>query len=427
MRSSSVLKCLAVLVLFTSMKAATGQNAVSDWDAIALNTIVVSAGKSPAVAPVYFAYVDVAMYDAANSIDHRFTSFAVRVKPHRGASVDAAVVAAAHDVLSHYFPSQAAALDAAEANSLAVIGNSQSELDGVSVGQAIAAQWIALRTGDGLEAPITFVWGHGPGIWEPVPPFPPPAAPWMAQFTPFTFEVASQFLPVIEPPLPLNSKEWAEDFNITKTYGALNSTVRSPAQTEIGLFWADHTAAQYSRALRALIAQQHLGTADAARLAAMSNIALADSLVACMNAKYHYAFWRPYTAIHDADTDSNPETVADATWLPLDVTPGHPEYPANHGCATQALMMTLRDFFHRDKIPYTVTSNVTKTTHNFTRFSDVVLEVDAARIYGGLHFRHSVLQGNELGREVTRHMLEHDFKPSKDDSADDNQEEGDRH
>jgi hypothetical protein len=423
---SRVLKCFAVFVLFTSMKTALGQNAVSDWDAIALNTIVVNAGKSPAVAPVYFAYVDVAMYDAANSIDHRFTSFAVRLKPPRGASVDAAVVAAAHDVLSHYFPSQAAALDAAEANSLAAIGNLQSELDGVTVGQAVAAQWIASRTGDGLEAPITFVWGHGPGIWEPVPPFPPPAAPWMAQFTPFTFKVASQFLPVVEPPLPLSSGQWAEDFNITKTYGALNSTVRSPAQTEIGLFWADHTAAQYSRALRALIAQQHLGTADAARLAAMSNIALADSLVACMNAKYHYAFWRPYTAIHDADTDGNPDTVADATWLPLDVTPGHPEYPANHGCATQALMMTLRNFFHSDNIPYTVTSNVTKTAHNFTRFSDVVLEVNAARIYGGMHFRHSVLQGNVLGRTVAQHMLEHNFKPSKHDNDDDTEQERDR-
>jgi hypothetical protein len=98
----------------------------------------------------------------------------------------------------------------------------------------------------------------------------------------------------------------------------------------------------------------------------MRSRVLADSLVACMNAKYHFAFWRPYTAIHDADTDGNPETVADATWLPLDVTPGHPEYPANHGCATQALMMTLRDFFHSDKIPYTVTSNIIKTTHNFS-------------------------------------------------------------
>src|SRR5207249_417383 len=108
--------------------------------------------KSPPVAPVYFAYVSVAMYDAANSIDHRFTPFAVSVKAAAGASQDAAVIVAAHDVLMHYFPLQQSTLDAAEVTSLAAIPDGESKTDGIAVGVAVAAQWLAIRAGDGLEA-----------------------------------------------------------------------------------------------------------------------------------------------------------------------------------------------------------------------------------------------------------------------------------
>jgi hypothetical protein len=181
-------------------------------------------------------------------------------------------------------------------------------------------------------------------------------------------------------------------------------------QTEIGRFWSDNGSAQYSRAFRDLVTTQHLDTSDAARLDAMSNVIFADSVVACMNAKYHFAFWRPYTAIHDADTDGNPDTVADPNWVPLDPTPGHPEYPANHGCGTEALMDALTAFFDTDEVPYVVTSAVTGTTHTFTSFEDVVSEVDQARIFGGMHYRNSVKQGNRLGRWVAEYILKHNFK-----------------
>ena len=419
MQRFSIALGLAAVVLFNSQISRA--DAVSDWDAISLNTIVVTAKKGPPVAPVYFAYTEVAMYDAANSIDHRFTPFAVSLNAPAGASQDAAVIVAAHDVLAHYFPLQQSTLDAAEGTSLAAIPGGQSKTDGIAVGVAVAAQWLALRAGDGVEAPVVYTPGHGPGIWEPVPTFPapppntppPPVAPWLPQFKPFALNSADQFLSEMEPPPALSSQEWVDDFNLTKAYGALNSPVRTASQTEIGRFWADHTGAQYSRAFRNLVATQHLGTADAARLGAMQYVALADSLTACFDAKYHFAFWRPYTAIHDADTDGNPDTVADPNWVPLDPTPGHPEYPAAHGCATEALMDTLTAFFGTNQVPYTVTSSVTATTHNFSSFRDVVREVDAARIYGGMHYHHSVVQGNVLGRKVAHHILKNYFLPAE--------------
>jgi hypothetical protein len=404
-----VWKAAAIGLLALSPVLSRSQNAVADWDAIALHSIVTVGLKSPAASFIFFAYVDVAVYDAVNAINHRNRPFAVHLDAPRGASIDAAVIASAHDVLVHLFPAQQADLDADEIASLNALSNSQSKAEGISVGRAVAAKWIALRANDGLEAPITYVWGSGPGIWEPVPPFPPPVTPWMADYTPFTFASASDFLGTVAPPLRLNSRKWADDFNLTRTYGALNGSVRTPEQTEIGRFWADHPGAMYSRALGVLISEQNLDTVESAKLAAITNVTLADPLVACFNAKYHYAFWRPYTAIHDADTDRNPSTVADPNWLPLDTTPGHPEYPAAHGCGTGALAVALRTYFQRDDVHYQVTSSVTSTTHDFHQFRDLVFEVDEARIFGGMHFRHSVLQGNIMGTAVACHVLKSHF------------------
>src|SRR5262249_34479793 len=187
-----------------------------------------------------------------SAIDHRFQPFAVRVDASRGASEDAAAASAAHDVLVHYFPSQVTTLDTALASSLAGIADGRSKTDGIQVGQAVAAQWLALRSGDGLEAPPTYTPGQGPGIWDPVPtyPAPPPNAPpapvgvWMTQFKPFALMSADQFLADIPPPPPLKSTAWTTSFNLTKAYGELNSTVRTAAQTEIGRFWTDDAAAQ---------------------------------------------------------------------------------------------------------------------------------------------------------------------------------------
>ena len=393
------------------------QNPIADWHAV-MESSVASTGRKNVVALPYFAYVDVAMYDAVNSIDELFQPFAVNVHAPRGASKDAAAASAAHDVLTHYFPAQAATFDAALANSLAAVPDGESKTDGINVGKAVAAQWLTLRAGDGLEAVIVYTPGHGPGIWEPAPtyPAPPPNTPpapvgvWMTQFKPFAMHSADQFLAEVRPPLALTSEAWARDFNRTKDYGAHNSVVRTTSQTEIGLFWTDNAAAQYSRAFRGLIASQGLDTAAAARLAAMYSVAASDAGTACMNAKYHFAFWRPYTAIHDADTDGNPGTAADPNWIPLAVTPGHPEYPANHGCVTEAVMDAMTEFFETDEIPFSVTSTVTGTTHSFDSFEQVVSEVDNARIYGGMHFHHSVKEGNRLGRMVTEFVLKHHFR-----------------
>jgi len=411
MKFSFVSRFISVCVGLLVPASALSQNVAADWNAIGRTTIVTVGQKPPSSSGIFFAYEAVAMYDAANSIQRRYQPFAVSVDAPKGASVDAAVVAAAHDVLVHYFHNQQGVLDALEVNSLSQIADSQAKTDGIAVGQAVAQRWNELRTGDGLEAPIQYVWGHGPGIWEPVPPFPPPATPWLPYFKPFTYAHGSDFRSQVPPPPALNSVIWALDYNITKYYGALEGSLRTPKETEIGRFWSDHPLAQYSPAIQRLIADRKLSTMQAARLMAMTYVSYEDALIACFDAKYYYAFWRPYTAIHDADTDGNPFTTPDPNWVPLVVTPGHPEYPAAHGCGAGAFGVAVAQFFHTDAVPTHFSSAVTGTTHDFPKLSDEAQEAGLARIYGGMHYLTSVLEGDTLGKTVARHVVSHYFQP----------------
>ena len=152
-----------------------------------------------------------------------------------------------------------------------------------------------------------------------------------------------------------------------------------------------------------------------ARMLAMAHVAGGDAMIACFDAKYHYWFWRPYQAIHLADTDGNPDTVADPTWQPLGATPNFPEYPSAHACHSTAVVRALDAFFGTDKVSLTLTSRapgVTMRTHTYRRLHDVVKDVDWARVFVGFHFRSSDLQGSALGRKVGRYVARHYFQPA---------------
>ena len=404
---------------------AAAQNVVTDWNGIAVQTSAVNAKVPAGATALNLAIMHLAVYDAVNSIDGRFRPYAVKLQPAQGASEEAAAAAAAHRVLVSLFPDQQAALDTSYDASLALILDGSSKTDGIAIGEAAALAILALRANDGRNVNVTFVPGTGPGEYQLTPPaFAPPAIPWLAQVTPFTMKSPSQFRPVQGPPA-LNSFAWVADYNTTKILGDINSTVRTPQQTEIGLFWGvENPQTQTNRAFRALATQQNLDTADAARYFAIVETAGADSSIACFDAKYFYHFWRPITAIRAGDTDGNPNTIQDANWTPLAVTPNHPEFPAAHGCYTKATTEALRRFFGTDNISITYTSTATGTTHTFAHFSDVMTEVAAARVYGGMHYPSSVLAGEKIGSKVARQLLSHFFRSVYDQDASASEDSG---
>lgn len=408
----------AGVLTLTAAGAVTAQNPVIDWNNIAITTALAA---SQATAPgsnsqvgsfVYLAYVHLAMYDAVNAIDHRFQSYGSHLSAPADASKDGAAIAAAYYTLTRYFPDQAATLLTQYNAALAAIPDGSAKADGIAIGQAAANSIIGIRTGDGRGASVPYTWPGvpTPGIWIPTPPaFAAPALPWLSQMVPFTMNSPSQFRP--EPPPALTSTEWADDYNRTKTLGAINSTVRTPEQTEIGLFWTDHSGKQYARAFRALATAQGLDVSDSARLFATLYTTVADAGIGCWDGKLFYSFWRPITAIRNGSIDGNANTVADPAWTPLGVTPNHPEYPAAHGCVTGSVASALKNFFGTPHVTLVVTSAVTGTTHTFTSTKDLETEVENARIYVGFHYHHSVVQGGVLGMKVANEVSRNYFLP----------------
>jgi hypothetical protein len=401
------------MILFASA-GLQAQNVVIDWNNIASTTIITHAKESSTASGVWFAYVQLAVYDAVNAIDRRHRPYLFTTDAPDGASKDAAAVAAAHRVLANYFPAQQASLDAQFASSLAAISDTPANISaGVTVGEQAAQALIVARFHDGLLAAVPYAPPVGPGFWQRTPPaFAPPIAPWLGQMEPFTMTSATQFFPD-EGPDALNSEVWIDDYNQVKALGALNSITRTPQQTEIGLFWTEHTGQQYARAFRNLATLKSLDTSDTARLMAMLWTGYADSVIGCWNAKFSFSFWRPVTAIRAGG--GNPQLTGDPAWTPLASTPAHPEYPAAHGCVTGAVSTILAGYFGSQKVQFSVDSLVTHTTHTYDSTNDLMKEVEAARIYAGFHYHHSVVEGRELGRKVAHQLMKEFFRRSNED------------
>jgi hypothetical protein len=400
-----------VLATLLASTQSLAQNVVTDWTGIASNTIVAKGGKPSATSSVWFAYSSIAVYDAVNAIHRQFQPFYYRAAAPRDASDEAAVVAAAHRVLVNYFPAQQLTLDGMFQDSLGKIkAGPDAKIAGIAVGEAAAVALIAARAGDGLEASVPYTPGTGPGVWQPTPPnFAPALTPWLGQMRPFTMTSASQFLP--SGPTALTSEEWIDDYNEVRILGEADSTVRTPEQGEIGLFWTEHTGQQYARAFGYLAENYKLDVMDSARMMAILWTGFADAAIGCWNAKFTYNFWRPVTAIRVGG--GNSELVADPDWTPLGTTPSHPEYPAAHGCVTGAVSSLIRDYFTTPKVHIVVDSlafNDGIHTHTFEDTRDLFEEVFWARIYAGFHYRHSLEDGGTLGKRVSKQLFRRHFR-----------------
>ncbi len=407
--STTVVCCLAAMVIpATAVRADT----VLDWNIHASNAIVTVGLQSPPRAYIRLAMVHLAIYDAVNAIEGQpFEKYASAPHVTRPASADAAVAAAAHDILVALFPAQADDLHAKYVASLGALPDDAARANGVAVGEQAAAAILIARANDGRDGTVSYTPGSGPGVYVPTPPgFLAALSPETPLVQPLALKSASQFRP--EAPPSLDSRLWARDYNEIKALGALVGSTRTAEQTDIGRFWTDHPVLQWVRAWRALSVGSFLRTAENARYFAMLSTASADALIACWDAKYYYNFWRPVTAIRAGDTDGNPNTTPDTEWIGQVITPNHPEYPSAHGCVSAAITTTLEHFFGSDEVCFAIDSNITgllSPVRSYARFSDALEEVLNARVYGGMHYRNSTRVGARLGKQVSRYMTRHFF------------------
>jgi hypothetical protein len=417
-----------IIVLVCALFSWTGParaDAVTDWNAIAVQTIV-NAGAAHGSAAGFLdsATVQIAVYEAVEAINQRFKPYHVQI-PGASGSASAAAAKAAHDVLVNRFPAQTAVLDVTYHDYLANHGLAEND-PGVAVGQQAATGIIALRATDGsfpVVPPPPFTGSNEIGVWRPTQSylpgtpasFAPGFAPWLAKVTPFTLTSPSQYRPLGSP--PLDSTQYATAYNEIKALGARFNSTRTTEQTNLALFWSTNYLVTWNKALRDIAGVRALSLDDSARLLALANLAMADAGITAWDTKYHYVFWRPVTAIQEGENDGNPDTVGDSNWQPFINTPNYPEYSSGANNVTGAATRTLALFFGTEQMTFTMTTTngaSQQQTRTYKRFSDAAADVVNARIYEGIHFRFADVEARKQGRHVAQWAFGHFLRPVDD-------------
>ena len=430
-------------VIVPGAPAAGAVNEVTNWNRIATATLVqfpALAGGAPPALQINMGMVQGAVYDAVNAIEPMHEPYLLQTTFPSTASKAAAVATAAYTVLTNIiasvpdtvpfppgtvaFPNEAdlqASISNSYTASLAAVPNGQPKTDGIAAGTAAAQVMIADRQGDGRFGPSQWDQRTGPGYWQPLLPngtSPLDPTPWVGLVEPFLMLSSSQFRS--DGPRELTSNQYAKDFNEVKALGGNGiaggtPSARTPQQTHNAIFWQSMGGPTllWNDVARDLVEDPGYGVDidESALLFGMLNLSGADAAINCWNDKYHFDFWRPWQAIHEADTDDNPKTQPDTSWAPL-LTAPYPDHTSGHLCLDGAHLHVLRSFFGRDKISFGVTSSqFGGETRFFGRFSEPLKEIIEARIWAGLHFRTADVQAAELGRNVAEFMEENYFQP----------------
>jgi len=403
----------ALLVVQTPTRAGSDSDpgVLNEWNQLAHATIPGAAGP---LGLRYYAILHVAMFDAANSIERRYTPFHGSVMASSGASPDAAAAQAAHDVLVALIPgdAQKAAYDAALKAQLAAIPPGRAA-QGVAIGKAVALRTLQWRAEDGIFGPpIPYGLPLLPGMWQPAVPGGQPGLSQLPAATPFVMKSTTQFLVSRHP--EMTSVRYANDFEEVKSIGALNSFTRTATQTQTaqlfaGVITSTNVFVIWNNVVRDVVLARRMSLLESARLYAFLNTSMMDSLLSTQTGKFTYGMWRPNKAIPQADTDLNPATTADPSWTALLPTPPYPTYPGNMAglgaCAAEALARGVGT----DGIAFSATWLGSGANPNVTRqyssFSQLAQEEADSRIYGGIHFRFD----NEVSQLACDAIVEHAY------------------
>jgi hypothetical protein len=427
---------------------------VVQWNAIAIEAAV----RDYSLAPGYqigptrlgraMAIVQAAVYDSVNSIDPQYTPYLIQIPAPAGASMDAAVAQAAHDTLLAMFPNQQPYFDSQLAASLAGIATIPA-VEGVAVGSAVANYILTVRAHDGSQIdaagqPVHYTYGQLPGQWraDPLHPDAVPLTPDWGRVTPFAIPRATQFLP--PPPPTLDSLAYATAYQEVKILGALNSTVRTPDQTQIAFFWGYDAQPglcapiRFYNQIAEVIAQQEGNSEVAnARFFALTNLAMADGGIVCWDAKYLYDLWRPIGAIRENDPGTGPTGLGsgnpflvgqgDPTWQPLgapaqngtgNFTPPFPSYTSGHATIGAALFKIMEDYYGTDNVYFTITTDEFNTItggtlapRTYASFSQASGENALSRIYLGIHFHFDATAGIQSGDQIADYIFQHSLLP----------------
>jgi hypothetical protein len=271
---------------------------------------------------------------------------------------------------------------------------------------------MAHRANDGAGPPQFYLPASpDPGEWQLTPSCPAAGgvlAHW-GHVTPFGIKSAEQFRSA--PPPALGSRVYARDYNEVREVGDASSAARSQGKADIARFYNVVLAvATWNPAVAQVAAARGTSRSQNARLLALLNMAISDGLVAVMETKYRYNFWRPETAIRAGDIDGNPKTDGDPAFAPFITTPCFPSYGSAHAAASNAARRIAEAFFGDDGISVSLSHPaVPGVVLDYESFEEITADIDDARVYGGIHFRFDqragARQGRQIGTWIYRHYL----------------------
>jgi hypothetical protein len=418
-----------VLLLCGAVRASadTPPNVVIYWATVVQQSIHnASAPRSAGTSQVLHTMVMLAMYDAVVAIKGGYAPYAADIDAPSHSDVRAAVATAAYlTARARVAVSQFGFLDQQYADYMMTLPDGAAKSAGTEVGQLAADAILAVRANDGFANVVLYECSAvppPPGEFEPdtgcpaAPGAPQPVDAKLGFIKPFTYDDPSRYR--TDGPDPLTADAYAEDFVETRDYGRADSGVRTAEQTDIAYFWSENPYVHWNRNLASLALARGLNVRETARFFAMVHTAVSDAIIAGFAAKYHFAAWRPRTAIPRADTDDNPDTDADPTWTPL-LKVNHPEYPSGHGFWSRALIDAVAAFVGKNKVNWSITTSKTavpalvQTERSYRHLNALMREIGDARVWGGLHWRHAVRDGEQIGRRVAAHVTRHYFRPRR--------------
>ena len=394
----------------STVSTATSSDVVVDWSRIVIEAATTDDGFVSFMGPRNQAMIHIAMHDALNAIEPRFDQYAYFGRSH-GADPIAAAAKAAHDVLVAVYPAQQATLDAELATWLATVPNGSRKTKALTLGAKAAAAIVTLRQNDGTDVDLlspNYTPGTQPGDYQFVPPYDFALAEDLRYATPFGLKSPKQFR--VPAPPALTSRTYAKSYNEVKSVGAINSTTRTTDQSNYANWWYESAEIGWARIARVTTTSEELGLWRAARMFALIHMTVYDGYVAGWDSKYHWDFWRPYTAIRAGDTDGNPSTVKDTTWHSYLETPPVPDYPSTHSVLGAGAAEVLKRCFGTDHVPFSMeslTALPANPVRSFNTFTQAANENADSRVRAGIHFRFATEQGKALGRTVGSYIVNH--------------------
>ena len=402
------LAAIAIGMLLAFSAGSARADLITDWN-ITTGRILQAQQVDGSAGSRALAIVHVAMSDAVNSVQNRYTRYAATMPVMASASAEAAAASAARRALSQLFPKQIATIEEAYAGSIKAIPDGPAKTQGIALGEQVADAVLAERASDGTNVPDTYRPITSPGIWVPTAP---PITEQFSRARPWVLKSASQFRP--GPPPQLTSALYASDYNETKNLGAAKSKARSAEQTAAVAFWRTPVLSPaWLAAARQFATAKNLSLADSARLFALLTMAGANSFIADWDAKFTYNFWRPITAIRNGDMDGNDATEREAGWSPMAPTPMHPEYPSQASISAGVMLGTLEAVLGPNLAGSFTATDIAdqKKTRTLPSLAAMAEEHRNVRVWGGIHFRNSLNVAHDMGNKIAAYVVENAIKP----------------